>query len=115
MFIRHRPVKSALVAATVALVGAGTIAFAQQPPAVEAADAPPAVSAPAPDAVPSTGKAPLGLSQIESLLQKQGIRVQEMEVRDHVVEAEGRDASNREVELIVDRRTGEILSRRFDD
>ena len=45
----------------------------------------------------------------------QGIRVTELEVRDRLVEVEGRDASNREVELVVDRRTGEILSRRFDD
>jgi len=51
----------------------------------------------------------------EALLQRQGIRVQELEVRDHVVEVEGHDATNRKVEVTVDRRSGEILSRRFDD
>jgi hypothetical protein len=57
----------------------------------------------------------IGLNEIEALLQSQGIRVQELEVRDKVVEVEGRDANNREVEVIVDRRSGEILSQRFDD
>jgi peptidase YpeB-like protein len=87
---------------------------------VEAPSSPalPASAAPAstaPTVAPSAGKALLGLSEIESLLQKQGIRVHELEVRDRVVEAEGRDTSNRKVEVIVDRRSGEILSRRFDD
>jgi hypothetical protein len=38
-----------------------------------------------------------------------------MEVRDRVVEVEGLDGNNREIDLIVDRRSGEILSREFDD
>ncbi|MCZ2108016.1 MAG: PepSY domain-containing protein [Dehalococcoidia bacterium] len=36
-------------------------------------------------------------------------------MKDNVVEVEGRDANNREVKLLVDRRSGEILSRRLDD
>ena len=87
-----------------ALAIGGALAGAQQQPA-------PQVENPAPAA---TGTM-LGLTEIEALLQREGIRVQELEVRDRVIEAEGRDASNREVEVIVDRRSGEILSRRFDD
>jgi hypothetical protein len=63
----------------------------------------------------AAAKGALGLGEIEALLQKEGIKVHELEVRDSVVEAEGRDANQRKVELIVDRRSGEILSRRFDD
>lgn len=114
MFIQRKSVTFALVGSV--LVGLGAVAIAQQPPAVEAPSSPPAAAAPAPAAAPpAAGKAPLGLSEIEALLQRQGIRVHELEVRDHVVEAEGRDTSNRKVEVIVDRRSGEILSRRFDD
>jgi hypothetical protein len=112
MFIRRQSVLSAVMAA--AVVGTGAIAFSQEPAAVETPNSPP-VQAPASPAVPPAGKALLGLGEIESLLQKQGIRVYELEVRDRVVEAEGRDTSNRKVEVLVDRRTGEILSRRFDD
>ena len=57
----------------------------------------------------------LSLNQIEALLEGQGIKVEELELKDRVVKAEGRDSSNREVEVIVDRRTGEILSSRIDD
>jgi hypothetical protein len=108
------------VLAVSAILAAG-LTVAQQAPQVESATPAPATPAsPAPAAstpAPSSaaGKASMGLSEIESLLQRQGIRVHELEVRDSVVEAEGRDANNRKVEVIVDRRSGEILSRRFDD
>jgi hypothetical protein len=108
------------VLAVSAILAAG-LTVAQQPTQVESATPAPATPAsPAPAAstpAPSSaaGKASMGLSEIESLLQRQGIRVHELEVRDSVVEAEGRDANNRKVEVIVDRRSGEILSRRFDD
>jgi hypothetical protein len=123
-----RAIGAGVVLAASAILAAG-MTVAQQAPQVEnpaAAPATPAssataapanataVGAPAQSSAAST-KASMGLGEIESLLQRQGIRVQELEVRDSVVEAEGRDANNRKVEVIVDRRSGEILSRRFDD
>jgi hypothetical protein len=56
----------------------------------------------------------LSLGDIESRLTAQGITIQEIELRDSVVEVEGRDAQGREIELLVDRRSGEILSRKLD-
>ena len=57
----------------------------------------------------------MSLTDIEQLLKSKGIRVTEMEVRDRVVEVEGLDGTYREIDLIVDRRSGEILAREFDD
>jgi hypothetical protein len=62
-----------------------------------------------------TNQPSLTLTEIEQILQKEGIRVTEIEVKYSVVEAEGRDAQNREVDVIVDRRSGEVLSRQLDD
>jgi hypothetical protein len=56
----------------------------------------------------------LSLGDIESRLTAQGIAIREIELRDSVVEVEGRDAQGRKVELLVDRRNGEILSRKLD-
>jgi hypothetical protein len=56
----------------------------------------------------------LSLGDIESRMTAQGITIREIELRDTVVEVEGRDAEGREVELLVDRRNGEILSRKLD-
>lgn len=56
----------------------------------------------------------LSLGDIESRLTAQGITIHEIELRDSVVEVEGRDAQGRKVELLVDRRNGEILSRKLD-
>lgn len=56
----------------------------------------------------------LSLGDIESRLAAQGIKIQEIELRDLVVEVEGRDAQGRKVELLVDRRSGEILSQKLD-
>jgi hypothetical protein len=56
----------------------------------------------------------LSLGDIESRLTAQGIKIREIEVRDLVVEVEGRDAQGRKVELLVDRRSGEILSQKPD-
>lgn len=57
----------------------------------------------------------LGLGEIESRMSAQGITIEEIELRDRVAEVEGRDATGRKVELLLDRRTGEILSRKHDD
>ena len=67
----------------------------------------------------ASGTAPadkfLTLTEIERRVTATGVRVTEIEVKDRIVEVEGRDASNREVDLVVDRRSGEILSRKLDD
>ena len=56
----------------------------------------------------------LSLGDIESRLTAQGITIREIELRDPVVEVEGRDAQGRKIELLVDRRNGEILSQKLD-
>lgn len=76
-----------------------------------AADPAPAAAAPAASTAPPKV---LGLTEIENRLAAEGIRIKEIELRDKLLEVEGYDAQNRKVELIVDRRSGEILSRRFD-
>jgi hypothetical protein len=97
---------------SVAIAAGAGLAMAQ---AQTPAPAPAPTSGPEQNAPAATAKQMLGLGAIEAILQKEGIKVHELEVRDAVVEAEGRDASQRKVELVVDRRSGEILSRRFDD
>jgi hypothetical protein len=120
-----KQVSAALGAAGIVALGAATFgifaerASAQQPAPV--AETAPAATVPAAAAAPPAAQAPaaerpmLSLADIERRVNAQGIRVTELEVRDRLVKVEGRDASNREVELMVDRRTGEILSRRFDE
>jgi hypothetical protein len=41
--------------------------------------------------------------------------VKEIEVRDLLAEVDGFDAQGREVELVIDRRSGELLSHKYDD
>jgi hypothetical protein len=67
------------------------------------------------DPKPAAAENVLSIAEIESRLTAQGIKVEEIEVRDLVAEVEGRDSTGREIDLVVDRRTGEILSRKFDD
>ena len=96
-----------------AILAALTLSAA--PPLVFAADADPApVARPETAAPPAATPKLLGLTEIESQLAAQGIRVKEMEVHDKVLEVEGYDAQGREIDLIVDRRSGEILSRKLD-
>ena len=56
----------------------------------------------------------LSLGEIETRLTAQGITIREIELRDRVVEVEGRNAQGRKVELLIDRRSGEILSNKPD-
>jgi hypothetical protein len=63
---------------------------------------------------PATSANVLSIADIESRMVAQGITIEEIELRDMVAEVDGRDASGREVELLVDRRSGEILSRKLD-
>lgn len=68
-----------------------------------------------PPAAPAAATANvLSLGEIESRLTAQGITIREIELRDLVAEVEGRDAQGRKVELLLDRRSGEILSRKLD-
>lgn len=56
----------------------------------------------------------LSVSEIESRLAAQGIKVKEIKVRDLLAEVEGYDAQGREIEVVLDRRTGEMLSHEYD-
>ncbi|HEY0681275.1 MAG TPA: PepSY domain-containing protein [Steroidobacter sp.] len=56
----------------------------------------------------------LSAGEIESRLTAQGIKVKEIEMRDLLAEVEGYDAQGREIEVMIDRRSGEILSHKFD-
>jgi len=91
----------AVVTAMLAAAGGLGLAHAQSP-------TPPASNAAVPGEL-------LSLGEIETRLATQGVKIKEIEVRDKVLEIEGYDAQGREIELVVDRRTAEILSRRFDD
>jgi hypothetical protein len=103
---RIRTLSTALAAASLIVIGAS---------AVRAQETPQAPAEPTPPAANATGVPMMGLTDIEQLLKSKGIRFTEMELRDRVVEVEGLDSKNREVDLIVDRRSGEILSQKLDD
>lgn len=91
--------RAAVFAATVMVAGGtGTVLAQAAPPQ-------PAVTTPA---------NLLSLGEIESRLNSQGIKIREIEVRDLLLEIEGFDAQGREIEIVVDRRTGETLSHKFD-
>jgi hypothetical protein len=97
--------RTAALVAVLAAAGSLGIAVAQTE----------AVSKPA---APATAMQPanlLSLSEIESRLSARGIKIKEIEARDLVLEVEGYDAQGRELDLIVDRRNGEVLSQRFDN
>jgi hypothetical protein len=61
------------------------------------------------------GNGLLSIAEIERRVSAEGLQVTDIELRDGVAEVEGRDSSGREVEWIVDRRDGRILSRDLDD
>jgi Peptidase propeptide and YPEB domain len=90
-------------AAGTAAAGLGVAALAQTTPA----------NPPAPSSTPASANV-LSLGELESRLSAQGITIREIEVRDLLVEVEGYDAEGRKVELLVDRRSGETLSRKLD-
>jgi hypothetical protein len=97
-------IRNRIIVGTAVVALGAVAAYAQVSPTAPVTPAPVAANA----------QPTLSLTEIEQLLKDQGVRVTELEVKDRVVEAEGYDAENREVELLVDRRTGEILSRKFD-
>jgi hypothetical protein len=96
-------VRALLLATTITLAGLGGAASAQTAP--EKSASPEVVNVPA---------NVLGVGEIESRLSAQGIKVKEIEIRDLLAEVEGYDAQGREIEVMVDRRSGEILSHKFD-
>ena len=98
-----------------AALGAVLLGLSTGPVGAQTADATPAAVAPPAGAAATGARTMLSLTDIEKVANAQGLRVTELEVKDNVVEVEGRDSGNREVKLLVDRRSGEILSRRFDD
>lgn len=92
-------VRAALVATAVALAGVGgAAAWAQNQP----------------EKVVNVPDNVLSVGEIESRLGAQGIKVKEIEVRDLLVEVEGYDAQGREVEVVLDRRSGEMLAHEYD-
>jgi len=83
---------------------------------VSAADTTPATTPPGNLTPADTASAKLlSLAEIETRLASQGIRIKEIEVKDKLLEVEAYDAQGREIELLVDRRTAEILSRKLED
>jgi hypothetical protein len=93
----NRPILASLAAAL-----AGSAALLTLPASAQQAAAPAAPSA------------VLSLCDIESRLAAQGITIREIELRDRAVEVEGRDAQGTKVELLMDRKSGEILSQKPD-
>ena len=92
-------VRAVLVVTAVTLAGVGgAAAWAQN----------------APEKVVSVPANVLSVGEIESRLTAQGIKVKEIEVRDLLAEVEGYDAQGREVEVVIDRRSGEMLSHKYD-
>jgi len=112
--LRARP---GMALGTTCLVAAGLFGIFAEPVLAQqqaAAEAPQQQDSNAASSAPAAEKY-LSLTEIERRVTATGIRVTEIEVKDRIVEVEGRDASNREVDLVVDRRSGEILSRKLDD
>jgi hypothetical protein len=102
MTIATNGVRAAMMAAVVTLAGvAGAAAWAQTQTAAE-----PVVKVPA---------NALSAGEIESRLSAQGYKVKEIEIQDLLAEVEAYDAQGREVDMVIDRRSGETLSHKYDD
>jgi len=54
----------------------------------------------------------LGMAELERIGVNEGFTVTEIETKQRLAEVEGYDAQSRKVKLVVDRQTGEILSKR---
>jgi hypothetical protein len=114
MINRVRQISAAVGAAGIVTLGAGLFGiFAGPIGAQQPATTPPAAATQT--SAPAAARTMLSLTEIEKIVNAQGIRVSELEVKDNVVEVEGRDKTDREVELLVDRRSGEILTRKVED
>lgn len=95
--------RAVLLATAVTLASAGGAAWAQN-----------SVEKSTPEKLVNVPTNVLSIGDIESRLSAQGIKVKEIEVRDLLAEVEGYDAKGREIEVMVDRRSGEILSHKYD-
>lgn len=96
-------VRAVLLATAVTLAGVAGGVWAQNAPEKSA-----------PEKLVNVPANVLSVGDIESRLGAQGIKVKEIEVRDLLAEVEGYDAQGREIEVVVDRRNGEILSHKYD-
>lgn len=54
----------------------------------------------------------LNMAEIERRATSEGIVVTEIELENRLAEVEGRDAQQRKVKLVIDRKTGEVLQRK---
>jgi hypothetical protein len=54
----------------------------------------------------------LNMAEVEQRAASEGIVVTEIEMENRLAEVEGRDAQQRKVELVIDRKTGEVLQRK---
>ncbi|TWT21446.1 PepSY domain-containing protein [Luteimonas marina] len=62
---------------------------------------------------PATNNAYMSAGDVERRAIAEGVSViTEIELEDRLAEVEGRDAQQRKVELVIDRRTGEVLQRK---
>jgi hypothetical protein len=102
MYIKNARRAAGLLAAALIVSGSGAAVWAQTASVQESAKV----------AIPANA---LSVGDIESRLTAQGIKVKEIEVRDLLAEVEGWDAQGREVELVIDRRSGELLAHKYDD
>jgi len=57
----------------------------------------------------------LGMAELEQRGISEGMTVTEIETKQRLAEVEGYDTQGRKVKLVIDRQTGEILSRRVKD
>ena len=74
-----------------------------------------AIAAPFTAGAATPAAKPMSFGAAEKHAAKQGIRADEIKIKGSTIKVEGRDNRNRKVELVLDRRTGEVLDRRFDD
>jgi hypothetical protein len=91
----------ALIAGVLTIAGLAATAWADTAPVWNAKVAVPAGA--------------LSVGDIESRLSAQGLKVKEVEIRDLIAEVEAYDAQGREVELVIDRRSGETLAHKYED
>jgi len=70
-------------------------------------------SAQQPARATAQGAGYLNAGDLERLAKAEGIAfISEIELEDRLAEVEGRDSQRRKVELVIDRRTGEVLQRK---
>ncbi|MDN5873447.1 MAG: PepSY domain-containing protein [Sinobacteraceae bacterium] len=67
-------------------------------------------------AAPTTSSAaPLSLNQLQQRAAAQGVQLEELEIKGALLKVEGYNQSGQEVDLTLDRRTGEVLDKHLDD